>query len=76
MERIILEPEPKLLDIGAGAGDKNCKYLELEPENWAAAPQIWWMVNHIAGGNTVLERRLVAKDLIAFSPISSETNAF
>jgi len=33
MERIILEPEPKLLDIGSGAGDKNCKYLELEPEN-------------------------------------------
>ena len=76
MERIILEPEPKLLDIGAGAGDKNCKYLELEPENWAAAPQIWWMVNHTAGGNTVLERRLIAKDLIAFSPISSETTAF
>jgi len=33
MDEIMMEPEPKILDVGYGSGSKNIRCLEPEPQN-------------------------------------------
>jgi len=40
MDQIVLEPEAKLLDVGAGAKKFMCLKLESEPEFWVSDPQM------------------------------------
>jgi len=52
-----------------GAGAKNCKCLELEPdpEICVPVPQPCRMVDHTEGGNIALESSFIAKGLIKFN---------
>jgi len=46
LEQIVLVPEPKLLDVGAGAGAKHFRWPEMEPDTepeiWIPAQQSWF----------------------------------
>jgi len=46
MDEIMMEPEPKILDVGYGSGSKNIRCLEPEPQNeiWVPASQACFML--------------------------------
>jgi len=64
MDQIVLQPEPKLLEVGAGA--KNFRCLELEPE-----PEIWVLV-HSPGFTYCWWHKLFAVNELSFMGAENE----